>query len=134
MNINHPYVSISQSALPPDDKNTIAQVPLSDNEPMFGTTDFHYQTIKIILYPGSTDYPDLLISVLAHEISHKILHSLDRNRKDMGLEDEKQTDICSIISGFANSYEAARAHKKIGYLNDDEANYVLKRYRSESSD
>lgn len=108
----------------------VANIKLKEKEPIFGTNDFNYQTIEITIFNGCKDFPDLLIYTFAHEISHKILHSLDRNRL-RGEKDERQTDICAIINGFVNSYEAARKINNIGYLNEKESEYIIRKYKSE---
>ena len=103
----------------------VAEVSVSDkNEAIFGTKDFNYQTIYIKTYPGYDAYPDKFIYVIAHELCHKILHSLDRGRKHSE-QDERETDIAVVVSGFGNSYVSAKCVDCVlGYLNMSEAKYL----------
>ncbi|MCI6151341.1 MAG: hypothetical protein MR705_13055 [Flintibacter sp.] len=107
-------------------------------EAIFGTPDFNYQTIRISAYPGYNAYPDKLIYVIAHELCHKILHSLDRGRPH-NEKDERETDIAAVLLGFGNSYISAKnVDNGLGYLSMDEALFlkgkssrILKRIKSE---
>lgn len=69
-------------------------------------------------------YPDKYIYVIAHELCHKILHSLDRGRKHSE-RDERETDIAVVVSGFGNSCVSAKSVDcGLGYLNMSEAKYL----------
>ena len=103
----------------------VAKVSVSDSsETIFGTDAFNYQTINITTFKNYNAYPDKFIYVIAHELCHKVLHSLDHNRPsgDIG---ERETDMAVVLSGFGNSYIASKnIDNGLGYLNMLEAGYV----------
>lgn len=103
----------------------VAKVSVSDNsEAIFGTDAFNYQTINITTFKNYNTYPDKFIYVIAHELCHKVLHSLDQNRPN-GDIDERETDMAVVLSGFGNSYIASKnIDNGLGYLNMLEAGYV----------
>lgn len=97
-------------------------------EAVFGTTAFNYQTIRISVYPGYDAYPDKLIYVIAHELCHKILHSLDRGRPH-NEKDERETDVAAVLLGFGNSYISAKnVDNGLGYLSTEEALFLKDKY------
>lgn len=73
---------------------------------------------------------DVFVTVMSHELSHLLLHSLDNKHK----LSEKATDITSIIIGFGEYVKRGRFKKtchginieinKIGYLSDAEFNFI----------
>ncbi len=128
LSISSPRIIIdkmSSSKTTDQGRAVVAEVSVSQkNEAIFGTQDFNYQTIHIKTYPGYDAYPDKFIYVIAHELCHKILHSLDRDRKHSE-QDERETDIAVVVSGFGNSYISAKSVDcGLGYLNTSEAKYL----------
>lgn len=128
LSISSPRIIIdkmSSSKTTDQGRAVVAEVSVSEkNEAIFGTQDFNYQTIYIKTYLGYDAYPDKFIYVIAHELCHKILHSLDRGRKHSE-QDERETDIAVVVSGFGNSYVSAKSvDRGLGYLNMSEAKYL----------
>ena len=128
LSIMHPHIVIQKEAETKKDeqgREVVASVLVSaNNEAIFGTNNFNYQTIRITAYPGYNAYPDKFIFTIAHELCHKILHSLDRDRRN-DEQDERETDIAAVLSGFGNSYAASKnVDEGLGYLKIDEAQYL----------
>jgi hypothetical protein len=128
MSIMHPRIIIQKETETEKDeqgREIVASVLVgANNEAVFGTNEFNYQTIRIKSYPGHNAYPDKFIYTIAHELSHKILHSLDRGRSH-NEQDERETDIAAVLSGFGNSYITAKnLDEGLGYLKTDEAQYL----------
>lgn len=128
LSISSPRIIINKETTPKaanSGRNVVAEVLISaKNEAVFGTQDFNYQTINIKVYPGYNAYPDKFIYIMAHELCHKILHSLDPKR-GQNEQDERETDIAVVVSGFGNSYISAKTiDNKLGYLNVIEARYL----------
>lgn len=128
LSIMHPHIVIQKEAETKKDeqgREVVASVLVSaNNEAIFGTNDFNYQTIRITVRPGYNAYPDKFIFTIAHELCHKILHSLDRDRRN-DEQDERETDIAAVLSGFGNSYAASKnVDEGLGYLKIDEAQYL----------
>lgn len=131
MQIMHPRITIERQKQGEKDKlgrNILAKVFILKKEPIIGSRDFNYQNIKISIYPDFNNYPDQAIFVLAHELSHKVLHSIDRHRDEISAEeDERQTDICAILLGFRNSFSVMN-NISVGYLEKDEGELVCRKY------
>lgn len=128
LSITNPRLLIKEQSTIEYDKHgneIVAKVSVSDsNETIFGTDTFNYQTINITTYKNYNTYPDKFICVIAHELCHKVLHSLDQNRPN-GDIDERETDMAVVLSGFGNSYIASKnIDNGLGYLNMLEARYV----------
>lgn len=128
LSIMHPHIVIQKEAETKKDeqgREVVASVLVSaNNEAIFGTNDFNYQTIRITVRPGYNAYPDKFIFTIAHELCHKILHSLDRDRRN-DEQDERETDIAAVLSGFGNSYAVSKnVDEGLGYLKIDEAQYL----------
>ena len=131
LSIRNPIINIkrvSEEKRLSDNTIAVADVQVSsNNEAVFGTPGFDYQTINIRVYPGAKDHPEKFTYVLAHELCHKILHSLDRGRVHDDL-DERETDIAAALLGFSKSYGVAKKIEPgLGYLDANEGDYLVKR-------
>lgn len=105
----------------------VADVKISGREPMFGTIEFDYQVIDINVYPGASAYPDKFVFAIAHELCHKILHSLERGRGN-NTQDERETDVAAALLGFRKNLERVKSlDHGFGYLERDEVNYLVRK-------
>ncbi len=73
-----------------------AQVSIPSYLPPFGTSSFVDFPIDVKVSENVTNYPDTFITLMAHELSHILLHSLLYKEKD----NEVYTDITPILLGF----------------------------------
>lgn len=81
-----------------------AQVSIPSNLPLYGTPSMVNFPINVRLSEGCAEYPATLISIIAHELSHIILHSMWHKEKD----NEFYTDLTAMIFGFAKIMETGR--------------------------
>lgn len=129
LSFKHPIIYITKQSQEKIDDNgsiVVAEVKVSGQEPVFGTREFNYQTISINVYPEVSDYLDKFIFVIAHELCHKVLHSLDRRKEDK--QDERETDIAAALLGFYGNLKRAKKHSRnLGYLSVEEADYLAQR-------
>ncbi len=114
--------------------------------PLFGTPSLTNFPIAVRVSENCYKKPDTFISVIAHELSHILLHSLLHPQKD----NEIYTDLTAMISGFNTIMGSGRRDIKVtsdgsmtqtltttyGYLSDeqfqfaqDQIKMILKRYR-----
>ena len=81
-----------------------AQVSIPPNLPFYGTTSMVNFPINVRLSENCAEHPATLISVMAHELSHIVLHSMRHEEK----ENEFYTDLTAMILGFANIMKRGR--------------------------
>jgi hypothetical protein len=81
-----------------------AQVSIPSNLPFYGTSGLVNFPISVRLSENCTENPMTLISVMAHELSHILLHSLFHKEK----ENEFYTDLTAMILGFASIMKIGR--------------------------
>ena len=134
LSMQNPTIIITRAAeskKTEDGKELVATVRVSgSDEAIFGTSSFDNQTINITAYPGFDAHPEKFIYVLAHELCHKILHSLDRARGHDD-QDERETDIAAALLGFSKSYKVAKQIESgLGYLREDESIFLIDRCES----
>ena len=129
-----------------------AQVLIPPNLPFYGTQALTDYPITVKISQNCTNQPVAFVTVMAHELSHVLLHSLMYAKKD----DEFYTDLTAIMLGFASIFKEGRKIVKVteeyniagtttttqtttyGYLNDTQFSFaynkvfwLLKRCRSE---
>jgi len=120
-----------------------AQVFIPGNLPMYGSSDLTNFPIDIKISKNIKEYPDTFISIMAHELSHIILYSLQHNNKD----NEIYTDITAMLLGFSEIMIEGRKTTKeyqqnsflsnttitetieYGYLTDRNFNFAYKNIR-----
>ena len=124
-----------------------AQVSIPSNLPLFGTPSMVNFPISIRLSENCTENPATFISIMAHELSHVVLHSMWHREK----ENEFYTDLTAMILGFANIMKTGRKIVKTstsvssgllsstttthtetttyGYLSDDNFNFAFSEIR-----
>lgn len=131
-----------------------AQVLIPPNLPFYGTQALTNYPITVKISQNCTNHPVVFMTIMAHELSHVLLHSLGHAKKD----DEFYTDLTAIMLGFASVYEKGRKITKVtedysfagtttttqtttyGYLNDAQFSFaydtvfsILKKNRSDVS-
>ena len=81
-----------------------AQVSIPSNLPFYGTPRMVDFPINIRLSENCAENPATFISVMAHELSHIVLHSMWNKEK----ENEFYTDLAAMLLGFANIIKTGR--------------------------
>lgn len=118
-----------------------AQVTIPSNLPLYGSTELRGHPIGVLITPAfRTAKPETAITILAHELSHVLLHSLRHPKRDS----EVFTDLVPLVLGFAEIVQRGRtvssvAHNgertnttttRYGYLSDFEFSFALGRVDS----
>ena len=91
-----------------------AQVSIPGYLPMYGTSGLNNFPISVRVSENCADNPATLIAVMAHELSHIVLHSLWHQEKD----NEIYTDITAMMLGFSNVIKNGRKVIKTSASND----------------
>ena len=73
-----------------------AQVSIPSYLPLYGTSSFSNFPIDIKISENIKEYPDTFLAMMAHELSHIVLHSLRYSERD----NEIYTDITAMLLGF----------------------------------
>ena len=81
-----------------------AQVTIPSDLPMYGASRMVNFPINVRLSENCADNPETLISVMAHELSHIVLHSIFHKEK----ENEFYTDLTAMLLGFADIMKIGR--------------------------
>jgi len=81
-----------------------AQVSIPSYLPMYGTSGLNNFPIDVRISENCTDSPATFIAIMAHELSHIVLHSLWHKEKD----NEIYTDITAMMLGFSNIIKNGR--------------------------
>lgn len=99
-----------------------AQVLIPGNLPFYGTKELANYPITVKISPNCFQHPKSLFMVLAHELSHVLLHSIRYKEKD----NEIYTDILAMILGFLSVYDKGRKTGTItyGYLSDEQFKFA----------
>ncbi len=91
------------------DQGITAQVYIPTDLPMYGSPRMDNFLINIKLSKNCLNNPDVFMSVIAHELSHIVLHSILHKEKD----NEIYTDITAMMLGFSKIMEKGRKDVKI---------------------
>ena len=91
-----------------------AQVSIPSNLPFYGTPSMVNFPISVRLSENCAENPATLIAVMAHELSHIVLHSLWHKEK----QNEFYTDLTAMILGFANIMKTGRKIVKTSSFTD----------------
>jgi len=127
----------------------IAQVSIPSDLPLYGTAGMVDFPISVRLSENCAENPATLISILAHELSHILLHSIWHKEK----ENEFYTDLTAMILGFADIIKKGRKIVKtsthtdhgfsstkttttthtttFGYLSDENFNFAFNKIEAE---
>ncbi len=82
-----------------------AQVVIPPNLPLFGSAELRRYPISVLITPTfRTAKPETAITILAHELSHVLLHSLRHPQRDS----EVFTDLVPLVLGFAEIVQRGR--------------------------
>lgn len=122
-----------------------AQVSIPSYLPFYGTPGMVNFPISVRVSENCNENPSTLIAVMAHELSHIVLHSLWHKEK----ENEFYTDLTAMMLGFGDVMKVGRKVIKTdsftehgilssktttttqtttyGYLSDDNFNYAYSR-------
>lgn len=118
-----------------------AQVVIPSNLPLFGSAELRRYPISVLITPAfRTAKPETGITILAHELSHVLLHSLRHPERDS----EVFTDLVPLMLGFAEivqrgrtvsseTYQGRVTHTTTttyGYLSDADFSFALRRVDS----
>jgi len=114
-----------------------AQVLIPEWLPLYGTPGFENFPIRVKISEDCTDSPTTFITVMAHELSHVVLHSFRHKEKD----NEVYTDLTAMMFGFSAVMNSGRKIVKTtqyfggtetqtttyGYLSDEQAAFAYGR-------
>lgn len=81
-----------------------AQVSIPSYLPMYGTLELNNFPISVRISENCADNPATLVAVMAHELSHVVLHLLLRKEKD----NEIYTDVTAMMLGFSKIIKDGR--------------------------
>lgn len=73
-----------------------AEVYIPSYLPLYGSSSFTNFPIDVKISENINEYPDTFMAIMAHELSHIVLYSLQHREK----ENEVYTDITSMLLGF----------------------------------
>ena len=74
-----------------------AQVSIPSYLPLYGTSGLRGFPISVKISDNCVEHPETFMSIMAHELSHIVLHSLRHKEKD----NELYTDLTAMILGFS---------------------------------
>lgn len=115
-----------------------AQVSIPDSLPFYGTPALQGFPIQVRVSGNARRYPHTFMAIMAHELSHIVLHSLWHTEKD----NEIYTDVAAMLLGFAGVMRRGRhieettqigmgwtqrATTQFGYLTDYQFEFALGR-------
>ena len=81
-----------------------AQVIIPDSLPFYGSSALSGYPINVKISENCTEHPVVFAMIMAHELSHVLLHSLNHAQKD----NEFYTDLIAIMQGFQNIFQNGR--------------------------
>ena len=115
-----------------------AQVSLPDSLPFYGSSELQGFPIQVKVSGECRRYPHIFVAVMAHELSHIVLHSLWHREKN----NEIYTDLVAMLLGFAVVMRMGRyavettqigvgweqtTTTRFGYLADDQFEFAFRR-------
>ena len=86
-----------------------AQVSIPSYLPLYGTLGLKDFPITVKISDNCLSYPATFMAIMAHELSHIVLHSLLHKEKD----NEFYTDITAMILGFSSVMLLGRKHREV---------------------
>lgn len=122
----------------------VAQVTIPGSLPFYGSSTLIGYPINVKVSDNCTEHPIVFAMIMAHELSHILLYSLNHPKK----ENEFYTDLTAIILGFQNIFQDGRKITKThvedsfmgttttkqtttyGYLNDEQFNFAYGKVNS----
>jgi len=117
-----------------------AEVYIPGNLPFYGNEGLRGFTIKVKLRDSCFRNEWSFLSIMAHEISHIVLHSISHQEKD----NEFYTDITAMVLGFSEVMKNGRnvververtlgteeINKSYGYLSNNQLEYAYNKTRA----
>lgn len=121
-----------------------AQVLIPSRLPIYGTSELQGFPICVKVSSNCAEYPETFVAVMAHELSHVVLHLLRYTQKD----NELYTDLTALILGFSDIIRKCRKvektamnysstittwtiHKTVyGYLSDELFDFAFDRIKN----
>ena len=121
-----------------------AQVTIPGNLPFYGSSALNNYPINVKISDNCTAYPAAFTLIMAHELSHILLHSLSYSQK----ENEFYTDLTAMILGFCDIFQSGRKIEETsikqdfiitttqtqtttyGYLNDEQFDFAYNKINS----
>jgi len=85
-----------------------AEVYIPSYLPLYGSSSLTNFPIDIKISENINEYPDTFMAVMAHELSHIVLYSLQHNEK----ENEVYADITAMLLGFSGIMNDGRKTTK----------------------
>ncbi len=108
----------------------VAQILIPSGLPFFGSASLKNYPIQIRISDNVTKYPETFLAMVAHELSHLVLHALRYKEKD----NEIHADITSMLLGFNSIVRDGRVvvedkgyytqKTTYGYMPDDRFDYA----------
>jgi ribosomal protein S16 len=94
-----------------------AQVSIPVNLPFYGSNSLVNLPIQVRITQSYVHYPETLICVMAHELSHIVLRAIGHEQWD----NEIFTDLTAMILGFSEVTRIGRKTERfsVGYLSDE---------------
>lgn len=84
----------------------IAEVQIPGNLPLYGTSGLDKMPIKIKVSNSCLESSKMFITIMSHELTHVLLHSLKHKNKD----NEFFTDLTAMTLGFVDIFNEGRSH------------------------
>lgn len=121
-----------------------AQVTIPGSLPFYGSSALDGYPINVKISENCTEHPVVFSMIMAHELSHILLHSLNHAQKD----NEFYTDLTAIMLGFQNIFQNGRkitdreeisgfmsttirtTTTSYGYLSDEQFNFAHNKINS----
>jgi len=114
-----------------------AQVSIPSYLPFYGTAELQGFPITVKVSHNCKNYPLTFLAIMAHELSHILLHSLWHKEKD----NEIYTDLTAMLLGFSEVMEEGRKIEETrnkgmytethvatyGYFSDTQFNFAYNR-------
>ena len=103
-------------------KSTVAMVDWGQAKLRFGSQSMANTNVRIWISKDQTNEPFRLCTIIVHELSHVLLHSLSHPEKNS----EVSTDLVPLLTGFipivekGRKVETSNGTSTVGYLSDDE--------------
>lgn len=111
-----------------------AQVSIPSDLPFYGTSRLRHFPISVKVSGNCQRHPETFMTIMAHELSHIVLHSLWHKEKD----NEFYTDLTAMILGFSRVIKNGRKVVETkenfasvetltttyGYLSDEQFNFA----------
>ena len=116
-----------------------AQVIIPSDLPFYGTPSMRNMVFQVQVGGDYQQYPLTFAAIMAHELSHLVLHSLWHREKN----NEVYTDLAAMILGFSDAIDVGRKAVSVehdvnysrtstttyGYLADEQFRFALERIR-----